>query len=93
MRVEACEGDSGPRQHMNLPMVTHSKEAKRGAAPDGGPQLVWDMAVNPNAAAAAARNHRILDTMAIMVSTVAMSVLQALSMCKARPEISMAAKR
>jgi hypothetical protein len=63
----ADDGSGKPRQLLQLPMVLHGKDGKKGTAPDGGPLLVWDLAVNPNAVQHANTSRQGLDTLVNMV--------------------------
>ncbi|KAF6266499.1 pre-RNA processing PIH1/Nop17-domain-containing protein [Scenedesmus sp. NREL 46B-D3] len=66
MKLTTSNDGSGPKQQLQLPMVLHGKDGKQGAAPDGGPLLVWDLAVNPKAAQHANSSRQALETLVIM---------------------------
>jgi hypothetical protein len=67
MKVTAAADGAVPRQQLQLPMVLQGKDGKQGTAPDGGPLLVWDLAVNPNAVQHANSSRQALETLVIMV--------------------------
>jgi hypothetical protein len=67
LKLVTADDGSGPRQQLQLPIVLHGKDGKQGTAPDGGPLLVWDLAVNPNAVQHANSGRQALDTLVIMV--------------------------
>uniref|UniRef100_A0A383W8J9 PIH1 domain-containing protein 1 n=1 Tax=Tetradesmus obliquus TaxID=3088 RepID=A0A383W8J9_TETOB len=66
MKLAPADDGSGPRRQLQLPMVLHGKDGRQGTAPDGGPLLVWDLAVNPNAVQHANSSRQALDTLVIM---------------------------
>lgn len=69
VREMACDVPAGgSRPQLQLTMVLHSKDAKQGApAADGGPVLVWDLAVHPGVLKRAATQPHIKNTLCLMV--------------------------
>jgi hypothetical protein len=75
MKVTAASDGAAPRKQLQLPMVLHGKDGKQGTAPDGGPLLVWDLAVNPNAVQHANSSRQALQTLVIVVRARRLSIV------------------